>query len=269
MSENHIERLQGMHVVRSGPPHAPPLLLIHGSGASGDTWNPMVPALAARHHVIRVDLPGCGHSPPAPSYEVPAQAGRVAAMLDGLGLRDVTAAGHSSGGYVATALAERRPDLVRSLALISTGPSLDALLPQPPILKLLLGPPLGALVWPVRSDAMIRKGIRATTARPVDLSDELVAGVKAISYRSFREIARRNTEYLDERSLPARLTALDVPVLVVFGAADPRWEPSSARRYDAVPNAQVEMLPGIGHLPLLEDPEATSGLLLRFADAYR
>ena len=34
----------------------------------------MVPALAANHHVIRVDLPGCGQSPPAPSYGVPAQA---------------------------------------------------------------------------------------------------------------------------------------------------------------------------------------------------
>ena len=117
-----------MRVVHDGPRQGPPLVLIHGSGASGACWGPVVGALAGHHHVIRVDLPGCGQSPPAPSYEVPEQAGHVAALLDDLGLRHVTLVGHSSGGYVATALAERRPDLVGSLALISTGPSLDALL---------------------------------------------------------------------------------------------------------------------------------------------
>src|SRR5262249_46795531 len=127
-----------MHVVQDGPRQASPLLLIHGSGASGASWGPMVPMLAEHHHVIRVDLPGCGQSPPARSYEVPAQAIRVAAVLDDLGLRQVAVAGHSSGGYVATALAEQRPDLVGSLTLIGTGPSLDALLPQPLILRLLL-----------------------------------------------------------------------------------------------------------------------------------
>jgi pimeloyl-ACP methyl ester carboxylesterase len=53
-------------------------------------------------------------------------------------------------------------------------------------------------------------------------------------------------------------------VLVIFGAADPRYEPSSAYQYDAVPDARVEMLPGVGHVPMLEAPEATSELLLGF-----
>src|SRR5690606_7124963 len=107
----------------------------------------MVPALAEHHHVLRVDLPGCGQSPPATSYEVSVQASKVAALLDKLGLGSVTVVGHSSGGYVATALAEQRPDLVRSIALISCGPSIDALLPQPLLLRVLLGPPLGPLLW--------------------------------------------------------------------------------------------------------------------------
>src|SRR4051794_35725436 len=106
MSEYDVEPSHGMHVVEDGPRQAPPLLLIHGSGASGASWSRMVPALAEHHHVIRVDLPGCGQSPPAPSYDPLAQAGHVAALLDGLHLRHVAVAGHSSGGYVATALAE-------------------------------------------------------------------------------------------------------------------------------------------------------------------
>ncbi|WP_233624713.1 alpha/beta fold hydrolase [Actinoplanes sp. ATCC 53533] len=262
MNEYDVAHSPGMHVVHDGPRQAPPLLLIHGSGASGGCWSPVVPALARHRHVIRVDLPGCGQSPPPPSYDVPGQAGRVAAVLDGLGLRQVTAVGHSSGGYVATALAEQRPDLVGSLALISTGPSLDALLPQPLVLRVLLGPPLGPLIWSIRSDAMIRGGIRATAARPVDVPDDLVAELRGTSYRAFRAVLSRNTAYVAERSVPERLAALGIPVLVIFGSADPRWEPSSAHRYDAVPNTRVELLPGVGHLPVLEAPEATSRLLL-------
>jgi pimeloyl-ACP methyl ester carboxylesterase len=262
-------RSQGMHVVHDGSGQAPPLLLIHGSGASGASWGPVVPALAGRHHVIRVDLPGCGQSPPAASYDVPGQAARVAALLDDLGLRGVTVVGHSSGGYVATALAEQRPDLVTSLELISTGPSPDALLPQPAILRALLAPPLGPLLWPIRSDAMIRKGISATTARPVDIPDDAVADLKNVTYRVFRKVLRCNGEYIAERSVPERLTALDVPVLVVFGSADRRWDPSSAHQYDAVPDARVEFLPGVGHVPMLEAPEATSTLLLGFAATFR
>jgi pimeloyl-ACP methyl ester carboxylesterase len=264
MGDYDVEHSHGMHVVHDGPRQAPPLLLIHGSGASGASWGPVVEALARHRHVIRVDLPGCGQSPPAPSYDVPEQAGRVAVLLDDLGLRHVTVAGHSSGGYVATALAEQRPDLVGSLALISTGPSLDALLPQPFILRALLAPPLGPLLWPGRSDAMIRRGISATAARPVDIPGDAVADLRNITYRTFRKVLRRNAAYVAERSVPGRLAGLGVPVLVIFGAADPRYEPSSAHQYDAVPNARVEMLPGIGHVPILEAPETTSELLLGF-----
>ncbi|MEV5412969.1 alpha/beta hydrolase [Thermopolyspora sp. NPDC052614] len=253
-----------MHVVHDGSRQAPPLLLIHGSGASGGFWKPMVPALAERHHVIRIDLPGCGQSPPASSYEVPMQAARVAALLDELDLRRVAVAAHSSGGYIATALAEQRPDLVKSITLISSGPGPDAFLPEPLLLRILLAPPLGPLLWPLRSNAMIRGGIQATAAGPVDVPDEAVAGMRAIKYRALRTTLRRNMEYIAERSLPERLAALDVPVLVIFGDADPRWEPSSAHRYGAVPGARVELLPGVGHTPMLEAPEPTGKLVLDF-----
>ncbi|MFC7309205.1 alpha/beta fold hydrolase [Streptomyces monticola] len=265
MKDHDTQHAQPMHVDRDGPRHAPPLLLIHGSGASGATWGPVLPALASHHHVVRIDLPGCGQSPPVTSYDVPAQAGRIAALLDELGLRAVTAAGHSSGGYVATALAEQRPDLVGSLAMISTGPHLDALLPQPAILRALLAPPFGPLLWWRRSDAMIRKGIGATLAGPAPIPPGMVADLRSTRYRAFRKALRENTAYLAEQSVPERLCALGLPVLVVFGASDPRWDPASARRYDVVPDVRVEMLPGVGHVPMLEAPELVGRLLLDFA----
>lgn len=153
--------------------------------------------------------------------------------------------------------------------MISSGPSPDALLPQPALLRMLIAPPLGPLLWPVRSDAMLRRGMTAVCKRPVDIPDKLVAEARGIGYRTFRAVLRRNTAYIAERSVPERLAALDVPVLVIFGAADPRWEPSSAHHYDTVPNARVEQLPGVGHLPMLEAPQLTGELLLAFAAARR
>lgn len=251
-----------MYVTCDGSPDSPPLLCIHGSGFAGACWDPMVPALAERHYVIRVDLPGCGRSPAASSYAVPDQADRVRTLLDELGVGPVSIAGHSSGGYVATALAERHPALVRSLTLISTGPSLDALLPQPLVLRVLLNRPFGPIVWRMRSDARIRAAINATTVQPVDVPDELVSGVQAISYGGMRAVLRDNSAYVAERSIPERLAALDVAPLVVFGAEDPRWDPASAYTYRTVPDVQIEMLPGVGHIPMLEAPRATSELML-------
>lgn len=74
-------------------------------------------------------------------------------------------------------------------------------------------------------------------------------------------------DYLSQRSIPGRLAVLGLPVLVIFGGDDQRWRPSSATAYRAVPGARVELLPGAGHTPMVDDPQATAGLLLGFAAA--
>ena len=59
--------------------------------------------------------------------------------------------------------------------------------------------------------------------------------------------------YLKQQGLPARLAALGLPVLVIFGADDHRWRSSSAAAYRVVPGARVELLPDVGHTPMQED----------------
>jgi pimeloyl-ACP methyl ester carboxylesterase len=257
-----------MHVVEDGQPCAPAVLLIHGLGASTTWWDPVIPPLAGACRVIRVDLAGHGRSSsPAGGYDIAAQARRAGAVLDRLGAGQVMAIGHSTGGCVATALAEQRPSLVAALALIDIGPDLDAYPDQGLLGRLLLAPLPGRLLWRLRTEATIRKALASAFTRPIDIPGALIADTLGMTHRALAATSRASDDYLVQRGLPARLTALDLPLLVIFGADDHRCRSSSAEAYRVVPGARVELLPGVGHTPMQEDPQTTSKLLLDFAAA--
>jgi pimeloyl-ACP methyl ester carboxylesterase len=256
------------HVVQDGRPGAPALLLIQNAATPIALWDPVVAALAGACHVIRVDLLGQGWPRLAAGYDVPAQASRAGAALDGLGVGRVTVIGHSSGGMVATALAEQRPGQVAALALINTGPSTDAKIPDPPVTRLLTAPLAGPLLWRLKTEGTIRKAARSGFTRPVHIPDAVIAHVQGMTYRSFTATMRAYWDYLRQRSIPDRITGLGLPVLVIFGADDRRWRSASAAAYRDVPGARVELLPGVGHTPMVEDPPATAKLLLDFAAAH-
>ena len=255
-----------MHVIEDGERGAPAVLLIHGTGASTAWWDPVVPALAGSHRVIRVDLLGHGKSSsPAGGYDIPTQARRVGAVLDMLGAGRVTVIGHSTGGTVATALAEQRPDKVTALVLIDIGPSMDAVNDQGLAARLLLAPVPGRLLWALRTEAIIRKAMSSAFTRPVDIPDAIIEATLGMTHRALAATSRASDDYLRQRSLPDRLTGLGLPVLVIFGTDDKRWRSSSADAYRTVPGARVELLPEVGHTPMLEDPQTTGELLLDFA----
>jgi pimeloyl-ACP methyl ester carboxylesterase len=254
-----------MHVVQAGRPGAPALLLIQNAAAPIALWDPVIPSLAGAYRVIRVDLLGHGRSRPVTRYDVPAQARRAGAALDTLGVNRATVIGHSSGGSVATALAEQRPGKVAALALINTGPSPDAKIPDAPLAQLLNAPVAGQLLWRLKTNATIRKAARTGFTRPADIPDTLVAHIQGMTYQSFTATMRAYWDYIGQRSIPDRLAALGLPVLVIFGTDDRRWRSSSAAAYRDVPGARVELLPGVGHTPMVEDPQTTAALLLDFA----
>lgn len=255
-----------MHVVADGKHAAPVLLLIHGTAGSTAWWDPVVPELAGAYRVIRVDLAGHGKSSsPVGGYDIPAHARRVGAALDTVGAGPVTVVGHSMGCMVATALAERRPDKVAALALIDMGPSLDTAIPEGLLVRLLLAPLPGRLLWRLRTEATIRKAMATAVTRPVDIPGAIIEATLGMTHRALAETARGSDDYIRQRSLPDRLAALGLPVLVIFGAEDARYPSSSAAAYRTVPGARVELLPGVGHTPMLEDPQTTSKLLLDFA----
>ena len=268
-AEDRFVRLDDgdMHVVEDGRPGAPAVLLIHGTAASASWWDLVIPRLAGACRVIRVDLAGHGRSTAAGGYDIPAQARRAGAVLDRLGAGQVTAIGHSTGGCVATALAEQRPGLVSALALIDIGPDLDAYMSQGLLGRLLLAPLPGRLLWRLRTEATIRKALASAFTRPIDIPQTIIEATMRMTHRALATTSRASDDYLKQQSLPSRLTALGLPVLVIFGTDDHRCRSSSAAAYRAVPGARVELLPGVGHTPMLEDPQTTGKLLLDFAAA--
>jgi pimeloyl-ACP methyl ester carboxylesterase len=260
-----------IHVREDGPRDAPTLVLIHGLGASTRWWDAVVPTLAARHHVVRLDLLGHGASakPTGGGYSIPEQAARVGHVLDRLGITHAVVIGHSTGGYVATSLAEQRPDLVGALGLIDTGPRMDAFISDGPVGKLLFTPGVGQLLWRVRSDALIRKGLSTAFSRPgYQIPQQFVDDLRGMTYHSLTAASQASDDYLEQEDVPARLAPLGKPVLVIFGADDHRWRAApSAAAYRALPGAQVDVLPGLGHSPMVEDPARTAALLLSYADS--
>jgi len=143
----------------------------------------------------------------------------------------------------------------------------DAYIDQGLLGRLLLAPFPGRLLWRLRTEDTIRKAMHTAFTRPVDIPHAIIEATLGMTHRALAGTARASAGYLRQRSVPARLAALGLPVLVVFGADDQRWRSSSAAAYRVVPGARVELLPGVGHTPMLEDPHTTSTLLLDFATA--
>lgn len=255
-------------VVEDGEVDAPAVLLLGNAATPMLCWDPVIPWLARDFRVIRFDFLSRARSTiPGGRYDIPALARRAALALGELDASRVTVVGHSSGCTIATALAEQRPDAIAGLALIDMGPDPDAKIREPLLVRLSLTAFPGPLLWRLRTGASIRKGASSAFTRPVDIPDSFVEHMLAITHRDFVGAMRAPLHYLGQRSLPDRLAPLGLPVLVVFGAEDQRWRSSSAAAYRAVPGARVEVLPGVGHTPMMEDPDVTGKLLLEFAQA--
>ncbi|WP_433444800.1 alpha/beta fold hydrolase [Nonomuraea sp. CA-141351] len=214
-----------IQVCQDGPRDAPVLLLIHGSASSTRSWDALVPMLTGSHRVIRIDLPGHGRSaePADRSYALPDQGRRVGEALDRLGVKHTIVVGHSSGGVVATALAEQRPDLVTALALINTGPHMQAFIAQE-------SAEIGPSQWPPTDEQIRQMASTGFSREGYQIPQELVDDLRGMSFRAFAAAMQAVRDYLEQRALPERLSPLGKPLLVIFGEDDRRWRSTPHRR---------------------------------------
>jgi poly(3-hydroxyoctanoate) depolymerase len=229
-----------------------PLLLIMGLGGNIEMWDPLERALTRRGvQTIAYDASGTGESPP-----------RVIPQgMHGLARQAAHVLGVSFGGAVAQELTLANPHRVRRLVLASTTCGLGAV-PGNPVALALLATPLryyspaflrltaNVLYGPGAADheGLLRSQINARRARPPSVwgyFGQLVAGISWSSLPWLHRIRQ--------------------PTLVLSGAADPIVPPINARILAGrIPNAELEIVPGAGHLLLMEHAEPVAERIATF-----
>ncbi len=252
------------HVLVSGAREAPPLVLLHGYGASSTMWALNVRALASRYHVFAVDVLGqAGKSLPRAALATRSACSEwLTSVLDGLALDDVRLVGMSYGGWLALNYALAAPDRLRAIALISPG----GLLP---------------LSWQLRFRAML------SVLVPLQICHDIVfmrwIGAKhavdspeqrAVSKLTARQMylglrVRNELVRLGAPAVPFsddELRSLRVPTLLLIGEEEVLYDPvgalSRARRL--IPGLVGELIPGASHDLVFRQPEIVDERLLAF-----
>jgi proline iminopeptidase len=206
-----------------------PLVLCHGGPGLWDMFGSLAALLAGHVHVIRWDQRGCGRSERRGPYSVARSVADLDAVRNGLGVHRVAVLGHSWSATLALRYALDHPDRVSALIYVS-------------------GTGLG-WAWPEPFQRAIAERLAPSAARRSELRG------RARTEAEDREL---------EPELFSACQALNVPVLIIDGAADlrPRWAVDSLEQ--ALPRVTRVILPGVGHLPWLELPAEFTALLQDF-----
>ncbi len=243
----------------------PAIVMIHGFGAAIDWWDEIAPALATDHRVIRIDLIGHGGTAaPASGYTIPRQAELVAAVLDRLGVDRVTVIGHSMGGEVATALAERNPARIAAMILIDSPPTAGTTFTI--MTDAAMTPVIGELLSHFETDQAIRRGLAQGFAPGFPVPEKFVADLRQLTYTAFRSAHEDSIAYRTAKPTNERLAALTPvpPLLALTGTEDAIVPPEYAKYFAQVPGAKIVMIEGAGHSPMVEKPARTLELIRSF-----
>ena len=277
----------GSWFARLGPPDAPvklfyeeqgegpPLLLIHGFGASTYTWRKIGPDLSRNHRVIAVDMKGFGQSdkPFDESYSVFDQAELLTQLILDRDLRDLTIVGHSFGGGVALVLAldegERLNGRITKLVLLDSIaypqdiPMFFRMLDMPVFshVGLRMVPPAVQTRIALQIAYLDNSKIKDEEVEAYAAALRTAAGKHAIIH-SARQIVPEGIEELSRR-----YKSIEQPTLILWCDHDrivPLDVGLKLRR--TLPNANLKLVNECGHMPHEEQPEATLGLLRDFLD---
>jgi pimeloyl-ACP methyl ester carboxylesterase len=261
-----------LHIQEYGDAAHPTLLLVAGTGAWAQTWVSNVDAMvAAGYHVVAVDLPPFGYStrPQNGDYSRQAQARRLLALMAELKLGPLTLLGHSYGGGPAAEAAVLQPAQVSHLILLDAAIGLrqDGIV-QPPekpglgmrlfgvrplrttVIALLGTQPAFAEYW--LSQFVYRKEVVTAQRTAIYRAPFSVQGFSAALGDWAYQFAGEHGQSLSEQASAYR--TLPMRVSLIWGAQDQITPLAQARELQALmPQAALQVLPGVGHIPQIED----------------
>lgn len=239
----------------TGPRDAQAVILLHGFGASLDTWEPWARALSARYRVIRFDLAGFGLTGPDPTgeYTDARQMKILVDLMDQLRVDRASLVGNSLGGRIAWNFAALHPSRVARLVLVSPdgfaspGFEYDKVSKTPLIMQ--------ALPY-VAPRSMLKANLTAAYGRPEALSETTLTRYRDMMLAPGvrRAILARMGQTILRDPAPT-LARIEAPTLLLWGERDGMIPISNAADYlRHLPNARLVRLPNLGHLPFEEDP---------------
>lgn len=243
------------HWREDGDPAGRPVLFSNSLGTDLRVWDRLLPLLPPGLRLIRYDTRGHGLSGLTPGpYSMERLADDAAGLLDHLGVRDAVAVGLSIGGMTVQALAARRPDLVAGLVLVDTGAKIGE--PQMWTDRLALAAEGGI---PALAEATLSRWFPET--RHASHPDD-VALWRAMLVRTPLEGWLGCAAAIRDADLTEATADLRLPALVVVGERDLSTPPAMARALAAlIPGAGLGEIPGAGHLPPVDAPQAVADLM--------
>lgn len=253
----YIERGQGF-----------PLLLLHGLGANSFSWRDNMPVLARHYRVLAPDLPAHGATPATatPDFRLETLAEGLRLFLDYRGISRAALAGNSLGGSLALLLAREDPERFPALVLLAPAAALTRL-PWVfyPLRLPVLGPSLARMLGPW----IVPLALRLAYHRWARITPEVVAGY-APTFRvpanrlALRELACQ-VDFWPPPRVEALLKEIRQPVCLIWGEQDRILPVSQARWLAArLPQAELHLLPKVGHAPQEEDPETVNQIIIAF-----
>ncbi len=240
-------------------------LLIQGLGARAADWGPSLPgALAERFRVVMFDNRGTGSSDkPREAWTLEDMAEDALAVLDAVGAERVHVLGVSMGGMIAQLVALDRADRVDRLVLLSTnagGPSVVR--PGPEVMSV-FQPPRGTPPEEIMRHALALIGAPGWAASHPAEVEELVRISVEEPTPKYAFTAQLQALLSSDRS--ERIRNITCPTLVVHGDVDPLIPVDNGRLLaERIPDAQLEILPGVGHMAMWEAPAKLSQVVVDF-----
>lgn len=263
--------IPGFHMVYLDGGQGDPVVLVHGFGADKDNWTRVAKYLTPRYRVIAPDLPGFGESakPESAHYAVKDQVQYLHAFIQALKLQNVSLGGNSMGGHIAGLYAATFPGEVKTLWLVAPAgvstadlSELGALIKSGQPNPLLAQTPddFDRIVHFVMTDPPYIPGsIKKVLARRA-------AANYALHARIFQELLGAKPEDALEPSLKGN----PVPTRILWGDHDRALSVTGAKILNGLlPNSSVTVMPGIGHLPMIEKPREAAEDYLAFRSAVK
>lgn len=243
----------------------PTLVLLHGFAADKDNFTRISSTLTGHYHVIIPDLIGFGESShlPAPAdYRADAQARRLHEFLEALRVRGLDLGGSSMGGQIAMAFAARYPNEVSSLWLLDPAGVWSA--PKSELADMVVGQGRNPLIPTTEQEYADLFGFVMADPpwipRPMKnaMARERLQNVE-LSRHIFGQIAVDSVE--------DRVRGLKVPTLIVWGQRDRALNPlTSTVLQKLLPRSEVILMPGVGHLPMVERPQQAAADYIAFRE---